>query len=757
MNGLISDTTVLEEGIAAADMEVEDQLKRQRERQECDQITWWLGQVDDAEKYDEYIRKGFVRDRLAARCITAHEVKVPLIGTSIDTLRSFLYARDPAVDCAPAQQVEPPADPMPVPPTPPAGLGAVLQDPMAAASMPGVVEGLGNGGLAGAAAAVGADVARQQAEYEQAQAAYQQQLAEWQAKQLARRVEKRQRQLFAQTLEIAITKAWKKGKMKKRARKMVVSTLTIGQGWLKLSWQEREITDPVISRQIQDLKSLLGRVAAQEESIREGGMSEEAIGRARLQIQQQLAAAQSRAVKTVMRGMSIEFVSGENMQVPCEVEYQDYLDGSWLCERIYKTLEESFGLFPDIDQAKLREAQRYVRTERDELNKASQNQDATVRAEDAGVYVPADGMANRLNHKPSDNDFIQILEIWSATDQNIYTIVRGVKVYPKRPAPPNVTSERFYGYFMLSLIDEDGQRAPASMTNRSIGLQDEYMGRRSALKKSRRRARPAVLFNATKIGTDAMNKIKASEEQEFVPVETIGDTPMSELFAPKPISQITPELYDTSPILRDFERVWGTQEALTGAVEVDKTATEADIQQTGFRSRTGDMRDQLEEVLTEMAEYTGVMLKEKYSLQDVMALCGPDAVWPELEDGESMEALMNTTIRAGSTGKPNNAKEREAWSAIVEPLMQGAVMIGQARGSTPQEIADKQEAILQESANRAGDNSVDITKFIPQNEGMLSGALPGQAPVPGAQPAAPGPLPPNPQEPVPSSPVETLQ
>lgn len=735
MNTAVVDTSVLEAGIAEADKLASDMIEKQRLRQEESQVKWWFSQIDTSRGEDKPVREGYARDRIAAKCLTAHEVRVPLIGTSIDTMRSFLYARDPSVDCVPAEEVEAPNDPMPAPPEPPAGLGALMQDPSAAVTVPGAIDGLAAGGVQGAAMAVGADVARQVDEYQQAQALYNQQLAEWRDKELKKRVRKRERMLFARTMEIAITKAWKKAQMKSRARKAVVSTLTVGIGWAKVSWQERTFTDSITQKKINDLRALLNRVEGERMELEEGYCSVEDQERIRLTIQQQLAAAQKGAVEILTRGLAIDIVPAQNMQLPSGTPIMEYLSGPWMCEFIYRKFGDIRSMFPDLPADKLASAQRYHKVEPKKApNDASQDPAQTMRAEDADSFIVAGTGTLRVNATPSDEDYVQIAEVWSADDQNIYTMIRGVPCYPKPPEPPNTQSERFYGYFGLAFIEEDEERSPASMTSRSSNLQDEYNGRRSALKVSRHRAKPAVFFDETAISAETMAKIARSESQEYVGVPTVGGKPIGDCFTAKPVSPIIPELYDTSPILRDFERVWGTQEALSGSVEVDKTATEADIQQTGFRSRTGDMRDQLEEWLSDIAQYSGVILKTHLTIADVAAWCGPNAVWPELDDGETIEDLMSVSIRAGSTGKPNSAKEREAWAAVVDPMMKGAQAIGAARGASPQEVADKMEAILEETANRAGDNAIDITKFIPQNEGMLSAPSPGQAPAPGAVP-----------------------
>jgi len=725
-----TDLSPLEQGISASQVEgdsPEAEAERKRYLQEEQQISRWWAILDNAREFDSNIRKGYARDRRYARGDSGFDVSVPLIGTAIDTMVTFIYAKDPSVDCVPAAMVEAPKEPAPVPPVQPPGLAQLAQDPTQALAVPGAAEAVAQGGIEGGLQVVGAQMAEQQAQFEQANAEYQAQMMAWTAEQEARKQLKRERNLYAQTLEIVITKLWKKAGMKRRARKAVRSALTTGIGWMKASWQERSQRDPHVQAQINDLQTLLTRIVREEQALADG----ERAGReesSRAEIQQQMTALQEKLFVTVSRGFCLDFVPCQNMQVPVSVDIMDYRDGPWLAEYFYVTIADAIVMFPEIPQEKIRCAQRFARRKPDETRQAPEN---PITTNEADEFISNSAVS--ANAALSDDDFIQGVEIWSIDDGTVYTTIRGVKCWPKPPAPPNVKSPRFYPYFALAFIEEDGERSPASMPSRSWKLENEYNGRRTALKLTRQRNIPGILFDATNLSEEQVNKIQSGVYQEWIPIQPIRPgEPITNSIAPKPAVAVDPSLFDTSPILRDFERVWGTQEALQGSVEADKTATEAEIQQTGFQSRTGQMRDAEEDWLSDQAQYTAVVLVQTLEPADVQLLAGPDAVWPTLDTPEELETLINIDIKAGSTGKPNTRLEREAWAAVAPMLQQSAKEIGMMRNSSPSEVADKLEAIQGETMRIAGNGDGDTTKFIPQTEGTAPPAMAGQPPSPGA-------------------------
>lgn len=708
--------TAVQDGITAADTEG-DPTEAARLAAERQQVTTWLAELKAAREFDEAIRKGYARDRRYAKGDSGFEVSVPLIAGAIDTIVSFVYAKDPDVDAVPSQMVEAPKDPMPRAPEPPQGLQALMADPTAALAQSG-------GDIEGAAVKAGYDLAREQAEYQQAMAEYEAQLAAYHQEQAERRRRKIELALFAQTLEVVISKLWRKARLKRRARKAVRSALTTGIGWVKVTWQERTQRDPLVAQQINDLKDSLAHLARQMEALEDDPQSAEEAEAQRLSIQQQIDGLAEKLEIPVARGLAIDFVASENMQVAPGVEIMEYLDAPWLNEKIFMTIADAATRWPDVELKKLRKATRYNRKKPKESEEAPE---AGVEAGDADQYTTG----NESNGKPCDSDYICINEKWSLDDGLIYRTAEGLDFWLDEPAPPNIASPRFYGYFPLAFFEVDGERSPQSLPHRTWKLENEYNRTRTAFAEMRRRNYPGVIFDEGDIEPGYADRLSSNSRQELIGVKTVSGRPVGDCFAPKPVSGIDPAMVDTTPVIRDFDRTSGTQEALQGTVESAKTATEAEIQATGFQSRSGTMKDALEDWLGEIARYTAMIAVQALDPDDVLKLAGPDAIWPNLETPEELETLIDVDIRAGSSGKPNTRSEREAWQVVL-PILQNAIaQVGQLRGSDPSEIADKVEALVETTFDVMGER-VDISRYLPQHEGMAVAATPPM------QPAAPG-------------------
>lgn len=689
----------MQRGMDYADAEGGDaaaRIEADAKRQEKEQVSGWLGRIQEARDFDEEIRKGYARDRRYARGDTGFEVEVNLIGSFIDTLNGFIYAKDPDVSVTPAARVQASSEPPPEMPAPPA------------------------------------DVAVDQAvafAYGEQIAAYQSEFADWKARAEARKREREERSLFAQTLEIVVSKLWKKAQLKRRARRQVRSVLTTSIGWLKVSWQERQMSDPATAIRIRDLKESIARIVRLKAELAEDGEACSDYDAKVATLRDQMMAMQASAEVIVQRGLAIDFVEAENIQVAPGVDILEFLDAPWVAERVFMRIDDAAVAFPDVPIDKLRKAQRYRRVKPRAIargigddamvpersvsaNEADKFQQTSA---DTGVMGSAADMQTGTA-TGKDSDYIAAWEIWDIESGVVRVTAEGLDCWLRPAAVPNAWSSRFYPWFALAFIEVDGERSPQSMVQRSWTLQNEYSRTRSNFAEHRRRSMPGVLFDSTEITPDEAKKLSSSSIQELTGIKTVGGGRLADAFAPKPVSGIDPILYDTTPIRRDLEDIWGVQQALQGSVNTAKTATEAEIQQGGFQSRTGSMRDALEDMLGAMAKHTAEICVQMLEPADVMALAGPDAVWPKLDTPDELESLMDVTIRAGSSGKPNTRADREAWAAVM-PLLQSLIpIVGQMRQAQPSEIADSLENLVEETLKRSGD-MLDVTKFMPQTEG----------------------------------------
>lgn len=705
--------------------------------------------VKEAREFDENAHRQYAVDRAYARGDSGFDVDGNMVGTFIDILKSFIYAKNPEVDILPALSAEPPsmdalrdAAEMMAQPAPDAQAIKAQAAMLVSQGIPqdlALQQAMGGAGLspeaqAQAAMAVLQGVPEQMA-LEQALVAAREAEVQAQFKQLQDRYQKRQRdnKAFADTLEIVVSKLWADAKLKIRGQAVAGSALTIGPGWLKGSWQERMQDDPAIRKQINDIQSHYARAKALQEEFDEGEVDDQEATAEDLRLQMEQL--ESSVKQVIARGFVVDFIPAEYMTVAPGVDLANAEDAPWIDEIIPKRADEAkaeYGLTAEqIGRAtKFSEAKPIMRK-----NITPIAGEENMTAKDANRFTSSnDGEA-------STGDWVMVHETWDIERGKFFTWIEGISGYVAPPAEPTPT-QRFYPYFCLCIGTVDGQRHPQSLVSRSHKLIDEYYRIKSAEREHRKRIKPKILFLEGQIDSESVKKVTSGVTGEFVGIKPLNPkADIRSIFAPATYPQLDPALYDTSRVMSDIERIFGVQEALSGAINTAKTATEAQIQQTGMQSRTGSMRDALEDLLSSLAFYTAECSRKHMDIEDVQAIVGPDAMWPEYKEGEDVGAMLNVSIRAGSTGKPNTTAERASWAALLPILQAGVMQVGQMRGATPADMSDALAEILGITLKR-NDERIDLSALLPQ-----------AGPAPMQPPGMPLPLGAGPAGAVPADPI----
>lgn len=737
-------TAAFSSGVAAA-----NEAATGTTEQETADVKRWLKTITDARAFDEHARKRYAQDRQLARGDRGgFEVGLPLAATYIEIQRSILYAKDPDLDVQPADGTTPPpmadilekarqqvmADPNTQSAMQAAAAGAqqeaVKQQVTAAATALAPV-------IAGQGVGAGAQPPQQTIDPQQAAQAGANAALEQMVKQAAKQMMApyRQRQTeakqFGQTISSVVSYLWRKARLKSAAKKQISSALTCGPGWIKATWQERSGTDPVTQSQLNDVQDNLKRLAAGQMELADGTYCENPEEKkAELE---QLATGLAAKVEVVLaRGLVIDFVSAEDIQVAPGTNLPDYLNAPWIAHRTFMSLDDAKAAFPNLcgegEQGdKIGKATKYFQTKPRDTQKDDIGRESEKRAEDADAF--------RTGGAPSGDDaqaFVCVWEAWDKTKSVILTFIDGVDCYARAPYAPNPGTSRFYGMFMYAPAETDGERHPPSMVNRTATLLLEMNRLYSAKARHRRRTIPKTVFNSTGLEPEEVKKVEDAVEQEMVGVKPVDPTAnVATLFSAVNYAQIDPALYDDSQQRAMLEMAWGTSEALASSIQVAKTATEAEIEQKGTDSRTGYMRDSLDDMFDELAEYTAEVALQRMDIADVQRIAGPWAFWPQALSIEDLSALVEVRIRAGSSGKPNTAAQRDAWAQTLPILQTSVQQIGQLRGSSPESIADCLEALVDETLQRSGDK-IDPDRFLPSAPD--SGGMPQMAPGPMTQP-----------------------
>ncbi len=524
-----------------------------------------------------------------------------------------------------------------------------------------------------------------------------------------------QMQVFARTLEIVVSSLWKKGNLKKAARRGVRSVLSNGEGWLKCNLNSEKVPKPEVEKALNDAMETKARLEAQQKLLDDPDSSDPQTREAEMAEKDALIDELNEKLELAVNKMFvIDFVQTENIQVSTDIDsISCYADADWIGCELYFTKEDALARFDKLEPEDLKGAKVYHSRQPKELTTREQDNvlpQGQMTAESSSAYT------SNTSEQESPA-FLRVIEIWDRRDKQVYTIIEGVKCWAKAPYDPPYPTSRFYPFFYFSFYEVDGQRHAQSLSWRLYKLQDEYSSSRSNFRITRERSIPGVLFNKTMLDEVEAKNLTESKSQEYTGLRPSDPSiPLGNLFAPKPVQGIDMRLYDPTLILNDMERISGVQEALSAAINSPgnpKTATEANIQQSGTQARTTANRDNLESMLTELATYTSEQSLQCLSTRDVQRMAGPKAFWPEGMDIEDLFTLVEVQIEAGSTGKPRQATDMQAWSTIL-PLIQNSMKnIEQAFATGNLPMANAEIELVKETMLRLGDES-DVERFIPR-------------------------------------------
>lgn len=666
------------DGIADAPLEGMDDAQKEAYQKECNVVKKLWAEYDQARKFDKAARAQYAADRryAAGNADPTWAVNTNLIGSFIDILTSFLYARNPDVSVKKTPRVTIPGQRTPK-----------AQDD----------------------------------------------------------------ELFAKTMELVISSLWKKARLKRPARKMVRSGLSVGPGWLKAVMIADGPNLPAMMNEQNDIRDNIARLEADKAALLESQEFQSIDQQDALiaEANELMVSIQQKIEVTIRKYMAVDFCRGEDVQVSLDVaEVGDYLDASWVANAIYKLKSDAKEMFPRLDDEDIRSATNYYQrmpkdngTSLTDRMAMSGIPGAGVSPDEAEQYTTATSQGG-VADGDGGPEFIKIVELWDRRTNHVKTMIEGVKKWAKEPYEPDYPSSRFFPYFLVAFYEVDGSRHPQSLPQRLFKLQDEYARSRSNFRLMRERGIPGTLFNATGLEETDVRKIEQSVHQEFIGLKPVNpETPLQNLFAPKPVEGVDPRMYDNTPIITDMEKIAGVQEALQTSMTAPKTATEAEIQQTGFASRTTADRDTLETVLTDLANYTGEVALSALNIKDVQRIAGAAAFWPQGMDIDDLLTMVEIEITAGTTGKPKSMGDREAWGVVLPVIKETIAQVQQAIITGNQPLADALIELLRETMIRMGDDT-DIDRFIPMMPAMPTApGLPGMPGVPGPDgtvPAAPG-------------------
>ena len=521
--------------------------------------------------------------------------------------------------------------------------------------------------------------------------------------------------LFCKTLEKVTNRALEHAQLKNRAKSTVRAALTCSFGILKVMYQRDPSKDSYIQSRINDAQENLLAIEELARDLQEDDQRHHHDSK-RAELEELIKSLQEQSEVQSAEGLVIDRVLTENLLIdPSICEFWDYTDADWICQIIPMKRSQAEALYKkNLANAK--------------IYQPGQGEPSHKKAKRL-----ASMQMNAGSGPVTDDQQIAVLEIWDRATQRVYTMVEGATEWLREPYSPPRAGERWYPFFLLPYQVVDGQFIGPSLVDLTERLQDEHNEARDRFNQHRDLCIPGWVASAD-INEKTIKKHSDSRFGEITIVDTEGK-PLNQVIIPRGHPKIDPIVYDTSAVRYDWEQVTGLQDAARSTVVRPKTATEANILQRALSGRVFEFKDQIEDWLQEIAQYSAQVLLQELTKEQVERYMGPPSTkttmingelvmttektydWPELTKDRIFD-MVDLRIRAGTTGAPDGIEDKESWLKVLPMITNLSIQMQnlQARGMDYEHIRN----LLQETLLRY-DDRIDSNLFIPNVEKQADG------------------------------------
>ncbi|TAK84310.1 MAG: hypothetical protein EPO20_14570 [Betaproteobacteria bacterium] len=494
---------------------------------------------------------------------------------------------------------------------------------------------------------------------------------------------------FCATAEKVIRKMLvEEGKLKKRAKANIRAACATSYGVLKVIYQKEYRGDPIAVRRIEDTQDNLARVEALIQQLKKEDDPTK-LAQQRDALQANLKALAAGNEVRMYKGFVVDRMKSEDFLVLDDNvdEFDEYVEARALGHKIWMTVGQARQLF----QMQIHGATRYGRPRTDQDQKTDDT--------------------------PADEQFICVVEIWDKENGVVRTTAKGMNRWLREPyAPPNAP-QRWYPFYVLGFNLIEGRWRPISDVELLKGLQDEYNETRTNYADARSNAVPKrIVRKGGNLSEQDVKNIVESGNKDWVAVEGNPATPIDQDVMQLDGLKIDPNAYDVTTTRNDMDLVAGRSDASRANLIKPKTATEAEIMQEAMQSRVGERRDTHEDLLSEMGESSLEIALRDLSLHEVRQIAGAEAEWPQNpETVETIFRMVTVKVRAGSSGRPNQQREREQWGQLLPVIKDTMQQVAELRAQGNYDMAEALVELLRETLRRY-DEHLDLDSIIPPIE-----------------------------------------
>lgn len=438
---------------------------------------------------------------------------------------------------------------------------------------------------------------------------------------------------------------------KSQMKALVRRVITTSVGYVKVGYQREVDRLPDISSKMSDVQAQvdhLRRIASEAEA---GDIDQDDPEMEELMLS--LEALKNEPLTIIQEGLVFDFPECDSIIVDpmCRL-LRGFVGASWVAHEMYLSVEEIKEIY-DVDVG---ETYTGYDVRGNETGGMSRN--SSYNAYGLNADNPREGLA-------------LVWEIYDKSAGLLYVVCDGHNDFLSEPEAPPIKLETFWPFFALTFneIEHKDRLYPPSDIKLLSPMQHEYNRARQGLREHRQANRPKYAVPAGMLEDEDKEKLKNPPANAVLELQALASgQKVDDVLQPIKQIGIDPNLYEVKTIFDDVQIVVGQQEANFGQVSKG-TATETSIAESSRMSAIGANVDDLDSFMSEVTRAAGQVLLLEMSKDEVIAICGPGAVWPEFNKEDILNEIY-LEIEAGSTGKPNKAAELQNIERIIPFLIQ---------------------------------------------------------------------------------------
>ena len=438
---------------------------------------------------------------------------------------------------------------------------------------------------------------------------------------------------------------------KSQMKALVRRVITTSVGFVKVGYQREMDRLPDISSKMSDVQAQVDHLRRIAGDAEKGDIEQDDAEMEELMLS--LEALQKEPLTIIQEGLVFDFPECDSIIVDplCRL-LRGFVGASWVAHEMYLSPEEIKEIY-DVDV-----------------------QDNYLSYDMKGNQTGVKAGQSNYNHFGSSTDNVRdgLALVWEIYDKNaglLYIVCDGHNDFLSEPEAPPIKLETFWPFFALSFneIEHKDLLYPPSDIKLLAPMQHEYNRARQGLREHRRANRPKYAVPAGMLEDEDKEKLQNPPANAVLELQAlVAGQKVDDVIQPVKQIGIDPNLYEVRTIFDDVQLVVGQQEANFGQVSKG-TATETSIAESSRMSAIGANIDDLDSFMSEITRAAGQILLLEMSKEEVIAICGPGAVWPEFKREDVLNEIY-LQIEAGSTGKPNKAMELQNIERIIPFLIQ---------------------------------------------------------------------------------------